>query len=137
MTASMTVGSYMNTQATAVSSGVTLNEVIQKLADDKTTGAAVIDNKESLIGFVSEQDCLKHVLLDSYHCGTPTLVDTVMRMTPVETVNPNDSILDLAVRLGDSLKVYPVVEGGSLVGVISLREVLQALIQNPEKCGAW
>ena len=138
MTTTAKVGRYMNTQVAAISAGATLNEAIQILADSQSSGAAVFDKQsgdcQALVGMVSEQDCLKQLLSDSYHCGTPTLVEAVMSRA-VETVNPDDSILDIAGRMSDEPKVFPVMVDDALVGVISQREVLQALSQN--QCGNW
>lgn len=140
------VGKYMNAQVTVISAGATLNEAIQVLADSQSSGAAVFGNQQdkqqdkqrgkeqALVGMVSEQDCLKQLLSDSYHCGTPTLVEAVMSRS-VETVNPNDSILDIADRMSNDPKLFPVVVDNALVGVIGHREVLQALSQN--QCGNW
>ncbi len=46
----------------------------------------------------------------------------------VETVGPDDSLVDVAARFVSSpFRRYPVVEDGRLVGIIARRDVLRAL----------
>ncbi len=57
-----------------------------------------------------------------------------MSRTPL-SVSPDDSILDLARQMTEARpKVYPVLEGNRVVGIISRRQVMQALNAQMKGC---
>jgi predicted transcriptional regulator len=79
------------------------------------------------MGWVSEQDCIAVMLKEAYHCEQVAQVRDVMRKE-VLAVGPDTSILDLAeMMMGQKPKIYPVVEEGRLLGVISRHDVMQAI----------
>ena len=96
----------------------------------------MLDDQKRLIGFLSEQDCIPSLLTGSYHCDSRTRVEDLMSRTPL-FVSPDDSILDLARQMtGARPKVYPVLEGGKVVGIINRRQVMQALNAQMKQCQA-
>jgi predicted transcriptional regulator len=137
MTTIINVRNYMNLRPTKVVSTSTLGELTKILADNHVNGASVVNSNNEIIGFVSEQDCIKQLLLGSYHCDQPATVADVMRRAVV-SVKPDDSIIDLAEQMGDHQpKTYPVTENGKLVGVLTRQHVLAGLEKNQQHCGAW
>ncbi|MBO0170469.1 CBS domain-containing protein, partial [Vibrio parahaemolyticus] len=86
----------------------------------------VIDDQERVIGFLSEQDLLEKLIKVSYHCQDTHIVSDCMYQE-VLSVSPEMSIIELAemMKVGKP-KVYPVVDEGKLVGIITRRDVLQA-----------
>ncbi|MFG6159906.1 CBS domain-containing protein [Halomonas sp. 1390] len=99
------------------------------LALHRLPGVPVVDERDHLIGFISEQDVMGKVLESSYLGDEPPLVREMMR-NEVLSVSPTKSITDLAQEmLGAKPKVYPVVEQGRLVGIVTRRDVLSALIR--------
>ena len=133
---SITVRDVMQPATPVIVSGQSLMDVVAALIDQKTTGLPVVDAERRVIGFVSEQDCIQSLIDSSYYCeGNPT-VDSVMHNQPL-TVSPGDQILDLAKSMGrDKPKVYPVVEQGKLVGLVTRNDVLKALRTEAMKCAA-
>lgn len=93
MTTNINVRNYMNLRPTKVVSGTTLGELTKILADNHVSGAPVVNSNNEIIGFVSEQDCIKQLLLGSYHCDQPATVANVMRRDVV-SVKPDDSTID-------------------------------------------
>ena len=121
------VSDYMDHQPAVIYCNTPITEVVHILLDKGITGAPVVNRKKEVLGFVSEKDCIKNLLSNSYHAEGETTVNDVMR-TNALVMHPNDSIIDLAHSMEDNLpKVYPVVEDGRLVGVISRAHVLKAL----------
>ena len=91
------------------------------------SGAPVVDESGSLIGMLTERDCMKIALTAAYHSEYGGLVADHMA-APVVSVDPDEGIVALAERfLEKRYHRYPVVEKGRLVGVISRRDVLKAL----------
>ena len=70
-------------------------------------------------------------------CGLPfSLVEDLMSRAPL-FVSPDDNIVDLARQMaGARPKVYPVMEGGKVTGIISRRQVMQALNTQMKQCQA-
>lgn len=114
--------------------GQLLIEVVELFTKHQVIGIPVIDEQHHVVGFISEQDCIHSLLATSYFCEGNPLVEDVMSRAPL-CVGPRDSVIDLARTMGrDKPKVYPVVEDGKLVGLITRNDVLGALRQEALRC---
>lgn len=131
---SILVKDYMQAESHAISINANTSDVVERLLKSGLTGIPVIDEKEAVVGFVSEQDCIKELLNGAFFCDEPPGVRTVMA-TDVLTVTPTTSIVELAqTMMSQKPKNYPVVSDGKLVGIITRRHILKALIDNDEDC---
>ena len=93
------------------------------------SGAPVVDEHGQLAGILTERDCFKSTLTAGYHGELAGKVAEYMSRV-VESVEPDTGILDLAERfLTSKYRRYPVVKDGSLVGIVSRRDVLEALLR--------
>ncbi len=111
-----------------------LAEALDRLHHSGLSGLPVLDDQQQLVGFLSEQDCIPSLITGSYHCDTRTQVEDMMSRTPL-SVDPDDSILDLARQMsGAKPKIYPVLEQGKVIGIISRHQVMQALNQQMKGC---
>lgn len=127
MMSSILVRDYMQANVQAIKSDASVRDVVEHLLKWNITGAPVIDNSLRVVGFVSEQDCMKEMLNSAFYAENSALVTEIMR-PDVLTVSPDTSILEIAeVMLGNKPKNYPVIEQGKLVGLINRRHILQAL----------
>jgi len=121
------VGEVMYPVSHALRAGMVLPEAVDLILDSGFTGLPVLDDKERVIGFLSEHDCIPFLLNGSYHCDNRTLVRDIMYNEPL-TVTIHDNIIDLAQNMRDAKpKVYPVLDDGELVGVITRHHVMRAL----------
>ncbi|PJE79945.1 Hypoxic response protein 1 [invertebrate metagenome] len=124
----------VNTQIEPLNTHMMLTEAVEKLLDSGLTGLPVIDDQSQLKGFLSEQDCLQQLLKDSYHCDDLTLVSDLMHKEPL-AVDINDSIIELAQTMtGNKPKVYPVLEDGVLIGIVTRRDIMTALNSELQNC---
>lgn len=131
------VKEYMNSQPAYVYCQTELSDVIEILIKKNVSGAPVIDKKKHVIGFISEQDCLKHLLLSSYHKDQPSIVNEVMHNAPL-IVKTDDNLVQLAeLMLQDKPKIYPVVKKNILVGSISRSEILKAFSKMEKNSTQW
>ncbi|WP_111641965.1 CBS domain-containing protein [Marinimicrobium alkaliphilum] len=131
---SILVRDYMQRDTNAISVSANIAEVVSRLVKGKIPGAPVIDDKKTVVGFVSEQDCIKEMLNNAMFCDEPPSVTKVMQ-TDVLTVTPNTSIVEIAqTMLKHKPKIYPVVDDGKLVGIINRSLILKALVENDEDC---
>ncbi|MEH6551952.1 MAG: CBS domain-containing protein [Pseudomonadales bacterium] len=104
-----------------------LFEAIHQILVHKISGLCVTDDDGSLIGVLSEIDCLSGILSSTYNDSGIGLVADVM-CTDVMTASPGDDIVDLAAdMLSVNHRRRPVVENGKLVGQITVRQVLRAV----------
>ncbi|MGF1876200.1 CBS domain-containing protein [Photobacterium frigidiphilum] len=131
---SLKVKDYMNSRPVTFDKHMSLSVALDKLLTAKQIGGPVIDEQKRVVGFLSEQDMIHKLLKVGYHCQDTHNVDDCMR-PDVLTVSPEDSIIELAeVMSGQKPKIYPVVNNGLLVGVITRRDVLTAISTQIGEC---
>jgi CBS domain-containing protein len=123
---------YMQRHVHTVTPGMTLEEVVAFLLAHQVSSAPVVEEQDGhrvLVGFVSEHDCLDHLSNELFY-GMPVppqTAATIMRKHPV-AVAPETELFTLAsVFVHHGMRHLPVVEAGNLVGVISRRDILEAM----------
>ncbi|MNH02475.1 CBS domain protein [compost metagenome] len=130
------VRDHMQRLTHSLSPQLGLAEALDRLHQAGLSGLPVLDERQQLIGFLSEQDCIPSLLTGSYHCDSRTRVEDLMSRAPL-SVAPDDSILDLARQMtGSKPKIYPVLQQGKVIGIISRPLVLQALNRQMKSCQA-
>jgi CBS domain-containing protein len=104
-----------------------VEKVVKTLVKNGLVGAPVLDEEKNLLGFITEQNCIKEILNDSYYDQNHLAAKDIMRKNPL-FVSPDDSIIKLAEEmLQKRPKLYPVLENGKVIGIITRRDVLKAL----------
>ncbi len=134
---SIKIKDYMNVRPVTFKPKMSLALGLEKMLKAQQIGGPVVDDKNHIVGFLSEQDVLHKLLTAGYHCQSSDTVADCMR-TDVVTVSPDDSIIDLAekITLGKP-KIYPVADrNGNLVGVVSRHDILRALSTQFKSCFA-
>lgn len=131
---SLKVKDYMTLQAVTFTPEMSLTAALNKVMRSDHLGGPVIDENEKVIGFLSEQDLLERLIKSSYFCQDTHIVRDCMHVG-VLSVSPEMSIIELAdmMKVGKP-KVYPVVDNGKLVGIITRRDVLRAIGKNLDAC---
>lgn len=131
----MTVRALMEKHPMAIEMGTELTEVVDVLLQHKFTGLPVVDSQNKVVGFVSEQDCLRRLLISSYHCEGSLVVEEFMHDQPL-TVSEEDSAVNVAeLMVTQKPKIYPVVNAqGVLTGLLTREQVLRALKDNRRGC---
>lgn len=128
-TAPSIVRDIMSRDCYRVTSNTSVTQLAKGLALHRLPGVPVVDDRDHLIGFISEQDVLGKLLQSAYLNDEAPLVRELMRHE-VLSVTPAKSITDLAQEmLGTKPKVYPVVEQERLVGIVTRRDILSAILQ--------
>ena len=127
---SILVKDFMQANVQAIKADASVREVVEHLLKWNVTGAPVVDVSMAVVGFVSEQDCMKEMLNSAFYAENSALVTSIMRRD-VLSVTPDTCILEIAeTMLGNKPKNYPVIEHDKLVGLINRRHILQALKQH-------
>jgi predicted transcriptional regulator len=103
-------------------------EAVESLLLSKQAGGPVVNDKNKIVGFLSEQDCLSQMITSSYYREQVCRVSEIMQ-TDVLSVKGYHSVLELAeTMLKAKPKIYPVADdNGCLIGVINRSEVLNAI----------
>lgn len=129
------VKDIMTRQPQSVPEGTGLTEVVALLLRYRLLGMPVVCADGKVVGFVSEQDCLRTLLMASYFCEGGERVENVMHRSPL-TLKPDAQVLDVAaLMLHQKPKIYPVVDDqGLLLGVLHRHQVLAALNQQLQNC---
>jgi CBS domain-containing protein len=100
-------------------------EAIRAMAEHRI-GALLVMKDESLAGIVSERDYALKVILPGRGSDTP--VRDIMS-SPVLTVSPDATVQQCMQLVTDRrVRHLPVVEGGRVVGMISIGDLVKAVI---------
>ena len=109
-------------------------DIAATLVEHELSGAPVIGVEGRVLGFVSEQDCIKEMLNTAFHCELTASAADIMKVD-VLTVEGGMEISVLAEQMcGNKPKMYPVLEDGTLVGLIARPDVLRALVEGAGEC---
>ncbi|MCB4807041.1 CBS domain-containing protein [Tamlana sp. 62-3] len=127
----LTVSDYMTTNLITFSPNQTIESVMQALIKNRISGGPVVNEKNELIGVISEGDCIKQISESRYY-NMPMHDSTIEKHITknVETIDGNMNIFDAAKRFLDAKRRrFPIVENGKLIGQISQKDVLKAAMQ--------
>jgi CBS domain-containing protein len=124
----MLVEDYMTTDLITFQKEQSIYAVMDLLTKHDISGGCVVNEKNELVGIISEGDCMKHIS-DSQYYNMPIEDYTVEKHMScnVETIDGNMNVLDAAKKFIESkVRRFPIVKDGKLVGQISQRDVLKA-----------
>ncbi len=125
------VSDYMSTSLTTFRPEQSVLEVMNTLIKKKISGGPVVNEKNELVGIISEGDCMKQISSSRYH-NHPMQDATVgeFMVKEVETIDGNMNLFDAADKfLSNKRRRFPIVEEGKLVGLISQKDVLKAALE--------
>jgi CBS domain-containing protein len=113
-----------------VRSGDMVVEALRQMRDNRVRSVLVIDD-DVLVGIVTQGDCALKVLLPGLD-AKQTPVGQVMTGDPV-TVKLGDQLEGcMAMMAARGFRHLPVLDGGKVVGVISIGDVVKEIIRNLE-----
>ena len=121
----MKVRDVASSAVVAVGPAQSLREATQLMAKHRV-GSAVVQDAEMLIGILTERDVLNAVA----HADDPEVVSVEQIMTAdVVTVGPDWDLIEAAkVMARRRIRHLVVYESGQLLGVLSVRDVLPAVL---------
>ncbi len=126
----MTVASILRDKGNtviAVQPGTPLMELVGTIASRRIGAVLVLDEAGDLAGIVSERDVVKALAnkgpeLHKVSAGD-VMTANVTTVTPATTINEAMELMDRGY-----FRHLPVLDGGTLVGIISVRDVVRARI---------
>lgn len=106
-----------------------IREVVQTLLDKGISGGPVVEGK-TLVGMISELDCLRALAGSAYeghYTARDRLVRDEMSRDPI-TILPTDNVYTMAHLFeAHSVRRLPVIDDGILIGQVSRRDVLREI----------
>ena len=147
-----TLAQVMNPNAATVSNSACMREVIAILAATNTSGVSVVDPAGKLVGYVTDGDIMRYLARNDFNMSSPSagvslsLQDdedmegrlaalaslNVMELATKRVVSVDiDTPLDVACATlaKRRIKKMPVTSNGVLVGALSRRNVLHAMME--------
>ncbi|HEY8517644.1 MAG TPA: CBS domain-containing protein [Candidatus Binatia bacterium] len=114
----------------SVSPDSSVYEALQLMAD-KNIGAVLVLDGEQIVGILSERDYARQVILKG-KTSRETPVREIMT-TRVVFVKPEQTIEDCMALMTDKrIRHLPVIENGKLAGVLSIGDVVKAVISEKQ-----
>lgn len=122
------VSDYMTRNLVTFRPDQSVMEVVEILLKKNISGGPVVNDKNELVGIISEGDCLKEISDCRYHNLPVEDVRVDQHMIKnVDTIDGEMNVLDAAnVFLESKHRRFPILENGKLIGQISQRDVLRA-----------
>ncbi len=105
----------------------TVFDALHILANNEVGALAVIDPQGKLVGIVSERDYTRKVALQGKNSRDAKVADIMTR--EVLTVSPKTRAREcMAMMSNRKIRHLPVVDGEQLLGVLSIRDLMDAII---------
>jgi len=128
--ASGRIKDYMVSQPVTVLQSATIAETARMITEQKVSGVVVVNEAGVVVGMLSELDCLRNLLSEAYNGQAMGGEAVALAMTtPVTTCAADADIISIAESmLANKQRRRPVVDQGKLVGQITCRQLLGALL---------
>ena len=120
----------MVSQPVTVLQSATIAEAARSIIEEKVSGVVVVNEAGVVVGMLSELDCLRNLLSEAYNGQAIGGEAVALAMTtPVTTCAADADIISIAESmLATKQRRRPVVDQGKLLGQITCRQLLGALL---------
>ncbi len=117
---------HKGTQAWSIAPEATVFDAIQMMAE-KNVGALLVTEMDKLVGIISERDYTRKVALKG-RSSKETLVKEILSGQVIH-VTPDHSVEECMHLMTDHrVRHLPVLEGGNIVGVVSIGDLVNWII---------
>lgn len=123
----------MSTGLTTFRKDEPIRAVVKVLINKKISGGPVVDGSGALVGMISELDCLRALAGSAFegHYGALERLVADEMTSKCLTVSPEDNVYTMAHLFEKHLiRCLPVIERGVLIGQVSRRDVLLAILES-------
>jgi signal-transduction protein with cAMP-binding, CBS, and nucleotidyltransferase domain len=110
----------------SIGPNATVSDAI-RLMDEKNVGALPVVDKKTLVGIVSERDYIRKAIVKERSAKETPVSDIMTKQ--VVTVSPSTSVTEcMRIMTERRVRHLPVLEGTKLVGILSMRDVVNWLM---------
>jgi len=121
------VRDYLSRNPITVTADTEIMRAVFLMLQHDISGMPVVDEAGKLVGILTERDCIQVAISAGYFNEPGGRVSEYMS-SPVESVGPDDNLMDIGERfVQSSFRRFPVLENGHLLGVIGRRDFLRAM----------
>lgn len=127
---SITARDFMTTKVFTLTPLMDMMEAMQVLARYRISGAPVLDMRGNMVGILTERDCLRTMVVVSYHgeCRCGAVAEFMSK--EVQTVEPGTSLLRMAeLFVSTRYRRFPVLHDERLVGIVSRKDAIRAMLE--------
>lgn len=115
----------------AIGADETVFSALQLMAAENV-GAVMVEDKGHIVGIFTERDYARKIILKG-RCSLDTQLTEIMTHEMI-TVHPDQTLEECMTLMTKwHIRHLPVMSGGSLVGMVSMRDVLQAILNMKEE----
>ncbi len=115
----------------AIGAEDTVFSALQLMAAENV-GAVMVEDKGHIVGIFTERDYARKIILKG-RCSLDTKLTEIMTHEMI-TVHPDQTLEECMTLMTKwHIRHLPVMSGGSLVGMVSMRDVLQAILNMKEE----
>ncbi len=124
------VSDYMDTVVQTLRPETQILNAVDFLLEKHVTGAPVVDGQYRVVGILSEKDCL-NLLAAGSDADLPQGTVADFMTTEVQTIPPSMNVYFCAgLFMNTTVRRFPVVDQGKLVGAITRFDILRAIQKN-------
>lgn len=117
------VKDVMSKQLITAPSSTTIYQISKMM--EQGIGAVLVKNESTTIGIITDRDSAIKIVANKYPLDTPVGKIT---STPLQTIGPNESILDAAKQMSTKkIRKLAVVEDTKVVGIITSSDLVNQL----------
>ncbi|MBC54891.1 MAG: protein-inosine monophosphate dehydrogenase [Gammaproteobacteria bacterium] len=129
MLRSVDLKDYMQEKPVTIAPNASLIEAVDLITHNRVSGVCVVAEDGTLLGILSELDCLRGILDATYSQGTVGLVQEHMITENINSARISDDIINVATdMLAKGQRRRPVVsDSNQLVGQITCRQILAGI----------
>ena len=127
---SLKISDHLIANPVKITSTSTIGEAARTIVENKVSGVIVVDENDDVKGMLSELDCLKSLLTEIYNEGQVGKEPVTSEMSAPVTFNRSEEdIISVAQSmLNQKQRRRPVIDNGRLVGQITCRQLLTAIM---------
>ena len=130
MLRSVDLSDYMSRNPVSVSATDNVFDAIELIIEHKVSGVCVVDEQGTLLGVLSELDCLRAILNASYNNNSDIGMVRDYMTEEVDFCKLHADVVDVAdFMIKQGHRRLPVVDKGKLVGQITCRQLLTVVSQ--------
>ena len=124
------VSDYMDTVVQTLNPETQILDAVDFLLEKHVTGAPVVDGENRVVGILTEKDCL-HLLAAGSEADVPQGTVADFMSTEVQTIPAGMDVYFCAgLFMNTTVRRFPVVDQGKLIGAITRFDILRAIQKN-------